>query len=479
MELTSALSIAPRPPFEPEPRVSPLARRIVIVGGGFAGAALAYHLLQHRSPRLRISLIEPGPRLGRGVAYSVGNPLLRLNVPASRMSIDPKRPQDFVSFAGADANPHAFLPRSLYGAYVGQRLVQASKDSPGQLRILRAAAVSVCTGPAAHGGGGPARAVQLEDGRMIYGDHVVLATGLSARARGVALPRDRRVLDAWDERSLARLPQSGRVLLLGSGLSALDVLRLLDAKDHRGEVVVLSRHGLLPRPHASQPASFAIPAHLLPAPTTLRALIPWTRRLIAEAEKTGAAWQHALDALRPLSQRIWQTLSPRDQERFVRLVRPYWEVVRHRAPVDMFERVAAARAQGVLRVEAGRILESRAEPDALHVVLRYRNGTIREEQFSAVVRCLGPSMDVADAPPLMASLLRDGQARVCTTRLGIATGDHGRVIDAAGRPSEHVFALGQWCRASRWETTSVPDIVRDAVALAELLCARVDSRLAT
>lgn len=117
-----------------------------------------------------------------------------------------------------------------------------------------------------------------------------------------------------------------------------------------------------------------------------------------------------------------------------------------------------------------------AEPDALRVVLRYRNGTLREEQFSAIVRCLGPSLDVADAPPLMASLLRDGHARVCTTRLGIATGDCGRVIDAAGRPSEHVFALGQLCRASRWETTSAHDIVRDAVALAELLCAKADSR---
>jgi len=477
MELTSAVPAAPHPTFDPELRASPLTRRVVIVGGGFAGAALAYHLLRHRSSRLRISLIEPGPRLGRGVAYAVGNPLLRLNVPASRMSIDPKHPQDFVSWAGADSDPHAFLPRSMYGTYVSQRLLLASKENPGRLRILRAAAVGVCSGPAAVSGEAvPARSVQLEDGRTIYADHVVLATGLSARSRGASLPRDRRILDAWDERSLARLPQSGRVLLVGSGLSALDVLRLLDASDHRGEVVVLSRHGLLPRPHASTPGSFAIPPHLLPVPQRLPALIRWTRNLVAEAQQAGATWQHALDALRPLTQQIWQSLSAADQQRFIRHVRPYWEVVRHRAPLDMVERVSEARLRGAVRVEAGHMLECRPETNALRVVVRSRNGEVREERFAAIVRCLGPSLDIADAPPLFTGLVRDGEARVCTTRLGIVTGEHGRLIDASGRASDHVFALGQLCRASRWETTSAPDIVRDAVALAELLCSSADSR---
>lgn len=475
MELTSAFSATSRAPLDPELHVAPHTRRVVIVGGGFAGATLAWHLLQHRSSRLRISVVEPGPRLGRGVAYGVSNPLLRLNVPASRMSIDPKRPADFVSWAGADADPHAFLPRSVYGAYVSQRLLQASKENQGRLRIVRAAAVGVCSGPAAVSDEAvPARIVQLEDGRLLYADQLVLATGLSARTRGLPLPRDRRVLDAWDERSLSRLPQSGRVLLLGSGLSALDVLQLLDAGEHRGEVVVLSRHGLVPRPHANTPSDFVIPTHMLPVPTRLPALIRWTRQLVAEAQAVGASWQHALDAFRPLTQRIWQSLSADDQRRFIRHVRPYWEVVRHRAPLDMVESLAEARLRGAVRVEAGRMLECRSDGDGLSAVLRARDGVVRQERFAAIVRCLGPSMDIGDAPPLLAGLVRDGDARVCATRLGIATGEHGRVIDASGRASDHMFALGQLCRASRWETTSAPDIVRDAAALAELLCSTAE-----
>jgi uncharacterized NAD(P)/FAD-binding protein YdhS len=476
MELTSAVAAAPRASFDPELRVAPRTRRVVIVGGGFAGAALAYHLLQHGSSRLRISLIEPGQRLGRGVAYGVGNPLLRLNVPASRMSIDPKYPHDFVSWAGAESDPQAFLPRSLYGAYVSERLSLAAKERPGRLRVVRAAAIGICRAAAAESGEvRPARAVQLEDGRTIYADHVVLATGLSARRRG-ALPRDRRVLDAWDERSLARLPQTGRILLLGSGLSALDVLRLLDAGDHRAEVVVMSRHGLLPRPHAKAPGTFAIPSHMLPVPTRLPALIRWTRELIAEAHEAGASWQSALDALRPITPRIWQSLPPCDRQSFVEHVRPYWEVLRHRAPLDILERLDEAQVRGAVQVRAGRMLDCRAEPDALRVVIRDRSGELREDRFAAIVRCLGPSSEIADAPPLLAGLLRDGEARLCTTRLGITTGEHGRLIDASGRASDHVFALGQLCRASRWETTSAPDIVRDAVALAELLSSGLDSR---
>lgn len=94
------------------------------------------------------------------------------------------------------------------------------------------------------------------------------------------------------------------------------------------------------------------------------------------------------------------------------------------------------------------------------------------QRFSHVMRCTGPALEL-DLPrsPLLAALIHDGRARHDCARLGIATGPHGQLIEASGLPSERLFALGQLCRASRWETTSVPEIVCDAVALAELLSA--------
>jgi hypothetical protein len=66
--------------------------------------------------------------------------------------------------------------------------------------------------------------------------------------------------------------------------------------------------------------------------------------------------------------------------------------------------------------------------------------------------------------PLTAALLRDGYARPDCARLGIAAGLRGQALGRDGRPSDRLFALGQPCRASRW----VPEIVRDAVSMAEL-----------
>lgn len=163
------------------------------------------------------------------------------------------------------------------------------------------------------------------------------------------------------------------------------------------------------------------------------------------------------------------------RSRFVRRVRPYWEVLRHRAPADALARLEARRKVGALSVIAGELLHCSAEPEALAVELQLRAIGARQsvvQRFSHVVRCTGPALEL-DLPrsPLMAALIRDGRARHDCARLGIATGLHGQLIEASGRPSERLFALGQLCRASRWETTSVPEIVRDAVALAALFSA--------
>jgi uncharacterized NAD(P)/FAD-binding protein YdhS len=436
---------------------------VVIVGGGFAGAALAYHLLARSRP-FDITLVERRERVGRGVAYDVEHPALRLNVPAARMSLDPARPGDFVAFAGAQADPNAYLARSLYGRYIGARLAQAQHEHRGRLHCVRATAVRVDD-----------TTVWLDDGRRIRADRVVLATGLTSRDEHSGWPEDPRVLDAWDSRALSALPRDGRILLLGSGLSALDALSVLESGGYTGETVMLSRRGLPPRPHTSRTGCFAIPARFGPPPRKLTALLRWVRALVREAEATNHPWQHAIDALRPRISEIWQSLSARDRRRFIDRVRPYWEVLRHRAPADVLAMVEARAQRGVLSIMRGQVLHCSAGPDALELRLQLRSpargGPACEvtERFSQVVRCTGPALEHDPLrSPLTAALLRDGYARPDCARLGIATGPRGQVLDRDGRPSDRLFALGQPCRASRWETTSVPEIVRDAVAMAEL-----------
>lgn len=447
----------PLPVEAPSPRHG---HEVVIIGGGFSGAAAAYHLLNEMGGDGRVHLVEMGPWVGRGIAYGVESEVFRLNVPASRMSIDPERPDDFVSFAGAEADPHAFLSRALYGRYVTARLGAAVRGSSAKLRVWRDQAVAVTRD-----------AVVLRGGATLRAQAVVLATGIVPRVKHATWHP--RLVDAWDECALATLPAHGRLLLIGSGLSALDVLAFLAAQRFAGQVTLVSRRGLLPLPHErSYQATKLMPAAQVEgAPAALRPLVRWARQAIAAAEAAGTPWQRVVDGLRPNLARFFQRLSPPERASFVRHVRPYWDVFRHRAPADAVARVEEWTRSGRLRRLAGRVtIAAPADQTALDVVIHERGGRERAERFDAVVRCIGPALDAAEATtPIMQSLLEAGLARLFPNGLGIETAPHGRVVDARGEPSSRIFGLGAVRRASDWETTSVPDIARHAQSVARLI----------
>jgi uncharacterized NAD(P)/FAD-binding protein YdhS/quercetin dioxygenase-like cupin family protein len=452
------------PPLPVEAPSSRHGRQVVVVGGGFAGAAVAYHLLREMDGEGRIHLVEMGPWLGRGVAYGVESEVFRLNVPASRMSIDPEAPDDFVKFAGSEAAPHAFLGRALYARYVTARFGAGVKTSPAKLRLWRDEAVAITPD-----------AVVLRGGATLPAAHVVLATGIMPRVRHAHPRWQARVVDAWDECALATLPKQGRLLLLGSGLSALDVLAFLDAQGFAGEVTLVSPRGLLPLPHEPE---FQGTAPLSPddvgqAPGALRPLVRWVRQTIAAAVDGGLPWQRAVDRLRPHITHLYRALPHADRASFVRHVRPYWDVVRHRAPADALERVGDWARDGRLRRLAGRVTIEGDDGSTLGVTIRERSGRERRERFDAVVRCVGPALDVAEAStPLLQSLVAGGLAALAPSGLGIETTPDGRVVDSRGEASRRIYGIGAVRRACDWETTSVPDIAKHAQQLARAIARR-------
>lgn len=433
------------------------AQRVLIVGGGASGAIVALHLLRRGKRGLEVEIVERAATLGRGVAYAVESPVFRLNVAAGKMSVDPRRPDDFVMWSSAP--PGAFAARATFGAYVEARLHEAAEQSEAVLRVTRDDVVDV------QGDG-----VLLASGVARPAEHVVLATGLAARVTPSPLPEDERIVDAWDEAALHRLPGAGRVLVLGAGLSALDVVALLDARGFRGHVTILSRRGLLPAPHL-EGGRVAVPldvSTLASAPTQLRPLVHWVRELLRVRVAAGEPWQLAMDALRPNVSQLYRSLAPHDRARFVRSVRPFWEVLRHRAPVDALGRLQALREAGHAEVLAGRVAGCAPEREGLEVSLALMGGRERSVRYDRIVRCIGPALDPSEnQSPLVRALERSGRAGVDPAGLGIMTDEHGRVVDAAGEPSEHLLAIGAVRRASSWETTSIPDISRHALALAE------------
>jgi uncharacterized NAD(P)/FAD-binding protein YdhS/quercetin dioxygenase-like cupin family protein len=454
----------PLPIDAPSPRSG---RQVVVVGGGFAGAAVATHLLREMDGAGRIHLVEMGPWLGRGIAYGVESEVFRLNVPASRMSMDPEAPDDFVTFSGSEAAPHAFLGRALYARYVTARVAATIKTSAAKMRLWRDEAVAVTRD-----------AVVLRGGATLPADVVILATGIVPRVKQAHHRFHPRVVDAWDECALATLPlgKEGRLLLLGSGLSALDVLAFLDAQAFAGEVTLVSPRGLLPLSHEPEFQGTApLPADdVARAPTALRPLVRWVRETIASAVAGGMPWQRAVDSLRPHVIRLYRSLPVGDRGSFVRHVRPYWDVFRHRAPADALARVGDWTRAGRLRRIAGRVtIDGRGDASSVTVDIRERSGRERRERFDAVVRCVGPALDVAEAAtPLLRSLIDGGLATLSPNGLGIETTPDGCVVDGRGEASPRIFGLGAVRRASDWETTSVPDIAKHAQQVARAIARR-------
>lgn len=434
---------------------------IVVVGGGFAGAAAVTHLLARGDRHLRITWVEHGPWLGRGIAYGVESPVHKLNVPASRMSIDPSKPNDFVDFAGVHETPSVFCPRSTYGRYVTQRIREMVARSPGKLRVIRGTAINAS-----------ADDVHLADGTTLEAKAVVLATGLAPRIDATAKHRVPNIVDAWDEALLAGLPASGHLLVLGAGLTALDVLAFLAARNFDGRVTVVSRRGLLPLPHLDplKPAPALSADDRAAIPTTLAPLVRWVRRHMARQSAAGVPWQLALDMLRPHVPSIWRALSPRDRQRFVRRVRPYWDIARHRASVPSLALVERLKNDGRLRVLAGSIQSLEPSGDGVDVILRTRDGEVIAERYDGLVRCIGPAIEGSDLEsPLVKAMIASGVARRDPAGLGIHTDSGGRIIDAEGHPNARLVVLGALQRAEAWETTAVPEIAVMAQRLAEML----------
>ena len=126
---------------------------------------------------------------------------------------------------------------------------------------------------------------------------------------------------------------------------------------------------------------------------------------------------------------------------------------------------------GRLRVRAARLCGLRALGEGLEATIRGRGCESDETlRVGAVINCTGPETDLAKIEdPLLASLRGAGLVRTDELGLGIDCDLDGAVIDAAGRASRWLYAMGPLRRGQLWETTAVPELRIQAAELARVL----------
>ena len=439
------------------------AKTVVIVGGGFSGAIFGLKL-HRKCPQWRIVIAEPKKKLGRGIAYGACGPEHLLNVPVSRMEIgllpsfadwlQQRRTQIAAALVESELNlAAAFVPRILFGDYVEERVTEAlDSKSPVGLSSVRGDVVRLLSDQ---------RGVLLTDGRQIKADIVVLAMGnLPPRPpggpdtwlydSGFFIP------DPWASDAFSDIDPAEPLLLIGSGLTTVDVALRLAQDGHRGSMLAISRRGLVPRTHV---AGGAWPEFLQDKiPASARALTKIMRRQIALAEAQGIAWQRVFDAARPAVPSIWNGWSEFSRRQFARHLRPRWDVHRHRMAPRVSDAFAKLRDSGVLQVLSGRVTGYKPADSLIEVSIRLRSGAHTMFKAGHIINCTGPGGDFArTAIPLIAELRDRRLAVPDALGVGIETRDCA-VMDGYGEPSSWLFALGPLTRPAWWEITAVPEI---------------------
>lgn len=445
--------------------------RITIVGGGFTGASTAVQLVRASPIPLAITIIEARPMVGGGIAHSADDPDHRLNGPAFLHYVDPADSHGFQRWCDernlVQQDPGARVPggslyprRKDFGKFVAETLKSHERWPTGSMiRHMQDVAEDLLDD-------GALFTVRTKAGCTVESEMVIVATGnalprLPAEFNAIEPSSAGIVAVPTDLDRVRAIPKSARVLVLGTGLTALDILSTLVRSGHQGSITAVSRRGLRPAsqrpPETSQtkPVVFEWPSridgpvapYILEAGTspTVRKLMRALRERIRKVEAAGDLWYTPYDELRDCLWQVWPTVPLNEQKRFLRRLRPWFDNFRFRSPPQNDAMVRQAEAVGLVEFRTTRIRSAeRSSNGTIRVVMRDRGATgDRVQEFDAVINCTGldSAAGVRDNP-FLSSLMRQQIISVDSTGIGLAAEDDCRAIGADGRVRDNLRLIG-------------------------------------
>jgi uncharacterized NAD(P)/FAD-binding protein YdhS len=427
---------------------APRREQVAIVGGGASGVLTAFQLLAGSDDALSVTVHEATGVLGRGIAYSTSDPRHLLNVRARHMSAYADVPSDLLDWArraGRDPDPLGFLPRMEYAAYLQDTLADVADH---RLTISAGRVDDIVPVP----GGFEVRT----RGRVTTASTVVLAYG---NQKPQELPElsglPAYIADPWDLGAIRALPGDATVVIVGTGLTAIDAAITLLADEPRRRAVMVSRHGLLPHAHIEQ-QSTAWVSEVPDGPLTADGMAAFVRGQVEAARAHGVDWRNVIDGLRPQTQSIWRRLDLDERRRFLAAHARDWEVRRHRMAPEVADRIRGYRRDGRLEVVSGGA------------------GQVDVEAAGAVVNCTGPLTDISRSDdPLLRALQARGLAAPDPLLLGLGSTPAGEVLGADGAVVPGLYAVGPPRKGTLWESTAIPEIRTQAAEVARLVLGRV------
>ena len=272
-----------------------------------------------------------------------------------------------------------------------------------------------------------------------------------ARAPPVRLPEyeawgERYVADPWSPDLDTRAAGARRVLVVGTGLTTLDVVAHLHGLLPDARFTAVSRGGALPAAHAADPIPQPVDVDL-PDGAGLATALDVVRQRIAEARTAGRDWRAVVDAVRPHVNPVWDRLDDDERVTFQREHARSWENVRHRMSHAMRTHVDDLLARGVLTLSTVAAVRGDAPWDT--------------GSFDLVVGATGlPPLTSPGWNPLVDALASRGLLRAHPLGTGLDLTRAAALVDAAGAGYPRLRALGLARRGLQWECTPIPVLRR-------------------
>jgi uncharacterized NAD(P)/FAD-binding protein YdhS len=445
-------------------------KRITIIGGGASGTLLAVNLLKNADEQpLEINLVEKSRKVGRGVAYSTAEDVHLLNVPAGKMGAFPDDIEHFhkwLTVNNYDYAPTDFVPRKIYGEYLREVFADAiaARKPNIEINLLDDEAIDILADE-------NSALVLLKSGEALPSSDVVLAFGNFLPPNPPTESSDyvkseKYFHNAWNAENLEKIALGEDVLVIGTGLTAVDNILSLYHKNHTGKITAISKHGWFPAVHqAAKP--YECFKDEIAAQDKISDIFKTIRRHCRRAEN----WRSVIDVLRPITQETWYRLPAQEKQTFMRHLRRVWDISRHRMPPKCAEILQQMIVDGRLEIKSGKITDIQFNGGRFAVKF-VRKGTEDILETDSIINCIGSESNFGKIDfPLVRSLLERGEIKPDELALGLDATPDGKIINRENKPSRVISTLGTALKGVLWESTAMPEIRLQARNLAARLLA--------
>jgi uncharacterized NAD(P)/FAD-binding protein YdhS len=445
---------------------------VAIIGAGFSGTMVAIQLRRLLPRDHLIYLFERTGRFARGPAYAASGEPYLLNVRAANMSAFPDQPDHFRDWLEQNARPlpaeveqtdvGTFATRRLYGRYLRQLLFREINESGGRVRLVADEVVGISRTSNGYG-------VTCRSGRHVEVTASVLTVGnLPSRQRSDGVV----VHDPWTDDATAGLRPGEPVMVVGTGLTMVDLALGMRSRGFSGPIIAVSRRGLVPQRHAAAGGTWPTPAFTDAERRSLIALLGRLRIEVAKAAAQNINWRAVIDGLRPITAELWRGLPVAERTRFLRHLRPWWDVHRHRMAPAAADRFGALLRAGNVTMRRGRIRGvEREDKQAIVSLQGFGAAPVERLTVQRLIYATGPG-SAAGTDTLIDSLLTQGLASTDAQGISLRATDGLELLGANDVPTARLWALGPIVRGVFWECTAVPDIRHQARAVAEAIARR-------